>query len=410
MRVLLVLLCVLLLHPTLVGAESAATYRVDFVVGFKPESGDATVAITVTPGSGRLQRLRMNLDPARHHGVEGDGRISREDNRLTWRPGDAGPATLRYAYKVERQRGNGAFDARITPDWALLRADRLIPPAAVLAPVEASSESFLRFDLPKGWSNAEISYRHSEAEGRYVIDNPGRRFQQPLGWMIAGDVGTRRDDIEGMEVVVAAPRGEGMRRNDILAFINTSAMEMRHAFGALPPKMLIVGAGDPMWRGGLSAPNSIYLHADRPLIGEGGTSPLLHEMTHALTRIRGVKGQDWIAEAFAEYYSLTLLRRSGLVTESRAERALDLMRRQGRTVRTLTAVNSRGPRTMRGVLVLVELDEEIRKATRDEQGLDAVTRQLVGRGRLSVDDLRKAADAVIGEPSKVLRSGILAGK
>ena len=32
----------------------------------------------------------------------------------------------------------------------------------------------------------------------------------------------------------------------------------------------MVGANDPMWRGGLSAPRSLYLHSGRPLIESDG--------------------------------------------------------------------------------------------------------------------------------------------
>ena len=44
------------------------------------------------------------------------------------------------------------------------------------------------------------------------------------------------------------------------------------------PRLLIVSAGDPMWRGGLSGPSSMFLHSDRPLISENRTSTLLHEL------------------------------------------------------------------------------------------------------------------------------------
>ena len=406
LRLALLLICLLPMVDA-AAAGKAPRYRLEYVIGFDPPEGEAIVRLTVTPRDGRLQRLRFTIDPDRHRAVDGDGRLSRDGNRYTWRPPGQGAATLRFRYKVDRQRDNGAFDARITDSWALLRADRLIPPAAALAPDGAIAEASLRFDLPDGWGNQEIGYPYSESLKRFLVHNPGRRFQQPLGWMIAGEVGTRREFIDGMEVVVAAPKGEEMRRNDIIAVLNVAAIEAREAFGALPEKLLIVGAGDPMWRGGLSGPSSMYLHAERPLIGENGTSPLLHELVHVATRIRGAKGQDWIAEGFAEYYSVQLLRRSGLVTESRAQKALDLMRAQGESVRRLSATASSGPRTGRAVILLGELDEEIRRASRDEKSLDDVTRQLVGKGRISLAQLKAATEKVLGRPSKVLETPLL---
>ena len=267
----------------------------------------------------------------------------------------------------------------------------------------------LTFDLPEGWSGADIGYRLNLDKSRYVVANPGRRFQQPVGWLIAGDIGTRREYMHGTEFAVAAPKGQDVRRNDVLAFVHASALELLSAFGRLPTKVLIVGAGDPMWRGGLSAPNSLYLHADRPLVGEGGTSPLLHELVHVITRIRGVRGQDWIAESFAEYYSILIAQRSGLVSDTRTHRALELLRSQGRNVRTLRGAESSGARTARGVILLSELDAEIRAQTDAAHNLDAVTRQLVGKGRISLEQLKDAAHRVTGQASKVLESPLLGG-
>lgn len=392
---------------SLAQAAEPPHYRIDYRLGFQPTDGVATLAITVTPGSGRLDRLRFKLDPDRHAGFSGDGEISVDKTTLTWRPPQQGAGTLRFTYKVDRMRDKHEYDARITDGWALFRGDRLLPPVSSVAPDGAVSDAWLRFELPKDWSNADIGYRYHEKLGAYQIHNPGRRFQQPLGWVIAGDVGTRREYMPEFEVAVAAPKGDTMRRNDVLAFVISSAEEMRHAFGHLPPKILIVGAGDPMWRGGLSSPNSLYLHADRPMISENGTSSLLHEMVHVITRIRGEKGQDWIAEAFAEFYSIQLLKRSGLISESRADKAYAWMRNHGRKVTNLAAKSSSGPRTARGVTLLFELDQEIERATKGQENLDAVTQQLIGKGRVSLEQLREAADKVLGRKSTVLRSAVL---
>jgi hypothetical protein len=182
---------------------------------------------------------------------------------------------------------------------------------------------------------------------------------------------------------------------------------MRDAFGRMPAKLLIVGADDSMWRGGLSGPGSLYLHPDRPLISENGTSTLVHEMVHVAAGIRGERGDDWIAEGIAEFYSIELLRRSGLLSEARAERAFAWMRNHGRNVKTLHAAHSRGPRTARAVTLLHALDAEVREASGGERGLDDVIRPLVGAGRISTDELRTAAGAVLGRPSKALQDSVL---
>ncbi len=383
------------------------TYRVDYLVGFEPDTGEATVALTVEPGSGYPQRLRFSIDPERHHGFDGDGRLAIEPAEVTWRPPRDGGA-LRFRYRVDRLRDPGEYAARMTEAWALLRIDRLIPPVAVLAPNQAVSEATLRFALPPGWSNVDVGYRFDPALGGFPIRNAGRRFQRPLGWMIAGQVGTRREFIDDMEVSVAAPKGDGLRRNDVLAVVNSSAPALRDALGRLPDKLLIVGAGDPMWRGGLSGPNSLFLHADRPLVSENGTSTLVHEMFHVSSRIRGARADDWIAEGLAEFYSIELLRRSGLISESRADKAFGWMANHGRSIRALQARNSAGPRTARAVTLFKALDDEIRRRTDERRDLDDVVQRLLDRGRVSTAMLRAAAADVIGAPAAALQTPLLA--
>jgi hypothetical protein len=395
-----------LLGATIASAAAVAPqYTVEYRVGFLPDSGEATVAIRLQAGNGHAERLRFSIDRERHHAFQGDGRIAGKGDRLTWYPPAEG-GELRYRYRVDHPR-NGAFVARMTERWALLRIDRLVPPVAVLARKGAVSTATLRFDLPPGWNGAEVGYRFDSERSLFPIDNPGRRFQRPLGWMIAGDIGMRREQIDDFEVVVAAPRGAAMRRNDLLAIVNATALELREAFGRLPPKLLIVGAGDPMWRGGLSGPGSLFLHADRPLISENGTSTLVHELVHVISGIRGTANHNWIAEGIAEYYSIELLRRSGLLSESRAERAFAWMENHGRRVKGLAAANSSGPRTARAVSLFHALDGEIRAASNGSRDLDDLLRPLVGRGRIGPVTLREAAQALLGRPSKVLATALI---
>ena len=150
------------------------------------------------------------------------------------------------------------------------------------------------------------------------------------------------------------------------------------AFGKVPEKVLIVGAGDPMWRGGLSGPRSLWLHAERKLQSENGTSALLHELTHVVTGIHGAPEEDWIAEGLAEYYSIELARRSGLLSDDLAQRAIRSERKRGDAVDTLQSTQSTGERTARAVAVFADLDAEIRRKSKNQYNLDNVARALLG--------------------------------
>src|SRR4029079_7657318 len=140
---------------------------------------------------------------------------------------------------------------------------------------------------------------------------------------IAGDMRrSRNENIGTWRVVVAAPAGDNVRRQDMLAFLKFMLPRLEETFAQMPPRVLIVSAGDPMWRGGLPGPSSMFLHADRPLISESRTSTLLHELGHIALGIRGDEESDWIVEGLAEHYSLETLRRSGGISEQRYRQAV----------------------------------------------------------------------------------------
>jgi len=170
----------------------------------------------------------------------------------------------------------------------------------------------------------------------------------------------------------------------------------------------VVSAGDPMWRGGLSGPRSLFLHAGRPLVSENGTSSLVHELFHAITRIRGADDDDWIAEGLAEYYAIELTRRAGLLSASRFDKALAWMQHFSRDVTRLRGRHSNSHTTARAVVLLRDLDREISSRRDSTNGLDVVVRALIPIREVSLDDLRTAAQRAIGAPSNALDSPLLA--
>lgn len=399
-----------LLFFALVATVPAATgpeYDVTYTVQFLPASGQAQVTIALRPDTGKVSQMRLAMPEDRYTQVTGEGTVVRKGQTVTWTPLAGRPSKLRYRYRIDNQRPGGGYDARITSDWVIVRGDDLVPGARVRATRGSDSRVRLHFVLPQGWTNVDTPFPRSRDGKAFVVTNPERNFDRPIGWVIAGAVGTRREVLAGMEISVAGPKGDVIRRNDMLAFFNGLAPELRRAFGPLPSKLLIVSAGDPMWRGGLSGPRSLFLHADRPLISENGTSTLAHEITHVITRIRGADGDDWIAEGLAEYYSIELLRRADLLSDARADKAQAWMVRHGKSVKTLTRDRSAGPRTARAVQLLRALDAEIRQRTQGKRSLDNVVRALVPLREVSREDLREQVQKLTGAPSRVLASPLL---
>jgi predicted metalloprotease with PDZ domain len=176
----------------------------------------------------------------------------------------------------------------------------------------------------------------------------------------------------------------------------------------MPERLVVVSAGDPMWRGGLSGPNSLFLHADRPLLSENGTSTLVHELIHVVTRIEGEAGADWIVEGMAEYYGLKILWRSGTISDKRYEQTFEKLAEWGEDAGRLDAASSQGPVTARAVGILRQLDREIYRKTEHDKSLDDVVRALTAaRQKVNLERFREAVVEVMGEPAEALSSSAL---
>ncbi len=393
--------------PAPADAQSSRKYRLDYTAEFMPQRRGARVTLVAEPDLGRLKVLDFNMPSSRYIEVRGDGRITRTGDRVVWVIPRKG-GTLSFFHLIDHRRDSGAYDARITANWAIVRGDDLFPAAVTTATRGTDARARLHFKLPRAWNGVETPYlpARDPADGLVVVSE-GRLLDRPTGWIVAGRIGTRREKIEGTSVVVTSPVGQGMRRMDVMAMVNWHLREMEIAFAGLPRKILIAGAGDPMWRGGLSGPRSLWMHSDRPLISENSTSALLHELTHVVTGITGADGADWIAEGIAEFYSIEFMRRAGTISRSRYDRAMASQRERASGVKLLRAPRSTGEVTARAVLLFEQLDKEIRKRTGNKKRLDHVVRLLREERRVGLPELRAAARAVIGKDSTTLESSPL---
>lgn len=396
----------LLLTLTFPHALCAQTqFDLDYLVELQPERDQAVVTLQIGKGAELISSLRFRIKPEVHTFIKAEGNIARLKNAIVWNPPKKGGVIV-FTSKITHDRGQGAYDALMTKSWAVFRGDDLVPTVRMRAKKGANARATLGFKLPTNWSRTETGWPRLP-DGRYEIDNPNRLFDRPVGWMIAGDFGSRRENFGGTEIVVAAPKGQRVHRMEVLTFLGWVWPEITQAFGKKPEKILMVGAEDPMWRGGLSGPNSLFLHADRPLVSENGTSALLHELVHSITRIRGAKNDDWIAEGLAEYYSVELIYRSGGITPERYQRIREWLERWSAEVKQLRVARSSGKITAAAVLLLQDLDEEIKRVTHQDKNLDDVLRLLIQKRRVSLDDLRAAVQEVMGKRSETLQSSLL---
>ena len=385
----------------------AATYEAHYRVEPQPGTGTFRVELKLS-GEKLPSKLVFTLDPRRHRNFSSTDSVEVTNDSVTWRP--LGKySRLHYDFVVNHERSSGRFDSLMQKDWAVFRADKLVPRARVTAVRGLESRATLEFQLPTGWTAA--SAYPTNSSDHFQIDDPTRRFDRPHGWMLVGKLGKRSELIGGVQTIVAAPAGDNARRQDTLSFLNWNLPHLLDVFPDFPRRLFVVSAGDPMWRGGLSGPASLFIHADRPLISENRTSTLLHELVHVAMRIQGDEESDWIVEGFAEYYSIETLRRSGGIGKQRYEEAMQRLDKWGRRTINLFDAKSSGATTARAVMVMRDADAEIRALTKGKASLDDVARDLAAQGgEVTLDRLQSAAQKFAGKPLKSLDRGVLSGQ
>jgi len=387
-------------------AAGEKTYRLHYSVTPYPTTRSVKVELRLSQSQDLLREMSFDIQSIDADSIKADGDVRVEDRRVVWQPGPSG-GRLSWHTTVAHQRNDKGFDAWLDDAWGIFRAEDIIPRAATRTVRSASSITSLNFELPTAWS---VITEYKDDAGTFAVASEARRFDQPTGWIALGPLGIRRETIAGIRVTVAAPRNQGVRRMDMIALLNWSLPELSTFMTELPPRLTIVSANDPMWRGGLSAPASIFIHSDRPLISENATSTLLHEVMHVVLQVDAAAGYDWITEGLAEYYSLELLRRSGAITARRYKVALAQQSAWADSAQSLCAASSTGATTALAVTRFRQLDKEIRKTTRGEFGLDKLVAEISSEDTLvDLEQLTDAARNLMGKSSDALHIDKLPG-
>ncbi|MGI9247710.1 MAG: hypothetical protein ACR2QI_01770 [Woeseiaceae bacterium] len=386
--------------------ELEREYAAHYIVQVDPANSSVAVTLEVRQSRHLLRELTVPSLSSAMSDFSADGDLSISDGTLRWLPPAEG-GKLRWQVQVSHKRGEKTYDAWLGPGWGIFRAEDIIPRTRTRALKGSTSHTTVSFGLPRGWS---VITEYSSSDDPIVVNRADRKFDQPTGWILLGNIGVRRETIAGVRVAVAGPKGHTVRRMDMLALLNWTLPELTALLPEPMTRLTIVSAGSPMWRGGLSAPASLYIHADRPLISENATSTLLHEVIHTALSIRANEDSDWIVEGLAEYYSLELLKRGGAISARRHATAVTDLADWARQAGNLCGAASTGATTALAVTVFRALDREIRDKTAGASNLDELLRQLVAEDRpIDVTKLLEIAAEIIGKPSDTLHIDKLPG-
>jgi len=398
-RSLCIGLCLLAGQLQIVLAKESSQYNFDIQADFRKATkltGDddcIPIKVKVTQSKHLLRSLSWQQNDYLSN-FRANGQLRENDGQWQWEVPKRG-GMLRYCAQLAHVRGE-RYDSRITKNWALFRADDLFPAATSVVARNSHSRTRLSFKLPAKW-NSVTPYREL-SEHQYEVDNPGRLFDRPTGWVQLGELGIRRDNVANTKVAVAAPIGQEVTRLEIMTLISFTIPTVRNWFPDFPDRLLVVSANDGMWRGALSGPSSLYLHGERPLVSENGTSTLLHELVHVAFQRQATNRADWIDEGLAEYMAIVLLHRAGGLTDRRFRAALEEQERWGASVDKLGKKNSNGAATAKAVTLFAQLHQEI-----GDKHFRKLVQQLAKPGpAISSSLLRELAEDISGKKIKSL--------
>ena len=379
----------------------AKDYDAQLTATLDPETSGAEVELKIKQSDSSLKKLDLAAPAELFDSFEASkGEVSREGDRVIWTiPSKGGTLTWHTTLNVPK---GDSYDARITKDWALLRFEDLIPPLTSTSKKGSTSDFVVILKGPEKWS---FETRYGKANDKPLnIDSDERRFDRPTGWLIAGELGIRREEIAKRAVTVAAPVGTHFPRVPTLAFLRWTLPDLERVFPMLSKRLLVVSGNEEMWRGALSGPSSLFLHRDRPLISENGTSPLLHELVHVATRMSAEKGDDWIVEGIAEYYSVEVLRRSDGLSPERFKDSMTFLKDWAKRDNGELKHPSKGADTAAAAFLFHRIALELREHSEDDEyPLDKAIQELLsgseGSTKVSRKALQKSIEKVTGKPS-----------
>ncbi|MGO2487059.1 MAG: hypothetical protein ACTH8C_07355 [Pseudomonas taetrolens] len=388
---------------------AAKKVDLDYHVRLLPQSNQAEVRLTLAEGSA-VRSLDFDLGvPGSYSDFKADGAWQLTPDpthsRGLWHPAP-GKAHLSYRVHLNPPRKKNGHETLITPHWALLRGENLVPAASLDQQDGTELVARLAFELPTGWKSVETAWPRI-GKNRFRIDDAARLFDRPTGWMLAGNLGSRRTTLGETDVTVSAPQGEGMRRMDVLTLLTFVWPQVQAVFPRNPAKLLIVGAGNPMWKGSVATRNSIYVHSALPLVSESGTSPLLRELVQVFSGINEAPGDDWITEGISEYYAIEFMRRAGGMSDERYQTLQHKLSAAGKGVTRLRGPHASQAMVARAVTLLQALDREIRLQTHNKRSLDDVSQALMRLDKVDTPTFIQLSESVLGGSSDVLDSPLL---
>ncbi len=380
-------------------ATPRETFSIDYIVTISAKTPSVARVRWELAGIEEIGSLRLRFPADRIKGLRGSGTLQQLPDGVSWQPG--GPyAHLTYTVDLNHVRGQHArYDSYADNSWIVTRAHDVFPRIDITcdsAHPAPKSRARLIFRLPTGWRSAAAL--PALGHDTYRLLEPGKILDRPRGWFALGRFTSDRQEIGGIMVQLARMPGSNLHAPELFHFLSATLPSLTKLLAAGPESLLVVSAPDPMWHGGISGEHSFYMHAGRPLRTPDKTSPYLHELFHVLQPYKPAADADWIEEGLAEFYSLELQRRAGLIDAAAYSRALGYFERFGLWDVDLTQQQDNAATNNSAPLVLYALDQRIQHATAGKKRLDDIVGELArAGGEVSTARFLAAINAATGK-------------
>lgn len=380
-------------------ATARETFSIDYIVTISAKTPAVASVRWELAGIAEISTLHLRFPASRLKGIRGTGTLQRLPDGVLWRPG--GPyAHLTYRVDINHVRGqHERYDSYADRTWIVSRAHDVFPRIDIESDAQQpapKSRARLIFRLPPGWHSA--TPLPALGPDSYRLDDPGKILDRPRGWFALGKFATDRQEIGGVMVQLARMPGSNLHPPELFHFLSATLPSLKKLLAAGTETLLVVSAPDPMWHGGISGEHSFYMHAGRPLRTPDKTSPYLHELFHVLQPYKPAADADWIEEGLAEFYSLELQRRAGLIDAPGYSRALSYFERFGLWNVDLTQQQDNAATNNSAPLVMYALDQRIQHATAGKKRLDVVVTELARQGgEVSTARFLQAVNAATGK-------------
>jgi hypothetical protein len=366
--------------PMAANAAPRTTFSIDYVVTVAADNPKIARVRWELSGADEVQRFRLQFAAGRYSGLSATGKLteSADQTEIEWVPGKP-YAHLSYVVRVDNLRGKqGRHDSYAASNWIIARARDLFPRIHLeyepRGGRSVKSRARLIFRVPRGWKS--VTPHQEVAEHTFALFEANKVLDRPRGWLALGMLQVTRQSVGDTMVILAQAPGSRLDAGDLIQLYEATVPSLQKLLGRVVERTLIVSAGDPMWRGGISGFSSFFIHGDRPLRTPDKTSPHLHEMFHVLQPYRAGTDADWIEEGLAEYYSLELQRRAGLIERPAFQRALEYFERYGLWRVDMTKQHDNAATNNSSPLIMHALDQRIQRATAGGKRLDDVVEAL----------------------------------